>query len=110
MQVHDITWTVESSAYAQIRGLPPEVHQNYQEIKQLLKETVCAYFNASANCDAKTHGISRVGSLPDGGKAIKVRCALPGRAASRSLRVMIGAYCEIREVVILEVEWRRDLE
>lgn len=104
-----IQWNVDAPARAVIRTLPPEVHNNYRDVREALQVKVCAFINSHNSCDGKTNGISAMGSIGDGGKKLKVDLAIPGRGASRSLRVGLAVFCEPRVIHIITVDWRKDL-
>lgn len=104
-----ITWSIVPEARGQIKALPPEVHAHYGEMLTTFKETVCNFINTTQDCDGKALGVSPLGGYGKGGKYLKVRVALFGRGKSGSLRVLVVACCEVKEVVALAADMRKDL-
>lgn len=108
MDVGDISWSVNSTARAQIKDLPPEVHNCYRDLKDAVQQSLCIYISLS-QCAGRAAGVGFIETSADGGKVLKVRCALPGRGMSRSLRVLVVAYCQDKRIVVAHVDMRRDV-
>lgn len=94
----------EASSYVDMLG-----RDAYRLVRNGLKEKMRDYVGAQTQCVGKGYGVSPIGSGSEpGSKLLKVRCALPGRGASRSLRLIIEANCENRTMRIVQIMMRRD--
>lgn len=104
-----VTWEISREVRSEIFGiLPLDAQNDYKCMVRGLRATVCDYINASRRCDAKTNSIACLGGCDGGGKILKVRCPLPGRGASRSLRVTLAVFCEQKRVAVVDASWRRE--
>ena len=103
-----INWRTQRSLQRFLKGLREQLgSQSYRRNVQSLREFLCHYFNAD-DCINKTGSISPIGSTPRGGKKLKVRWGLPGAGKSSSLRLVFVAFCDERQVVLVEGSMRRD--
>lgn len=105
-----VTWEISRSVRSEVFGLlPQDARSDYKCMVRGLRAAVVDYINASNRCDAKTNSISCLGGCDGGGKLLKVRCPLPGRGASRSLRVTLAVFCEAKRVQVVDASWRREM-
>lgn len=105
-----IRWEISRDTRDEIFDLlPPEAQNCYPAMVLGMKERICGYINAHNQCDGKTKGVSVLEGCDGGGKVMKVRCAVPGRGASRSLRVIMAIFCDGKRVLVTGADWRKDL-
>lgn len=108
MEATEITWTLSPEAWEFVRGLPPEVLDQYDMLKSAFKRLICSYINVNGRCDVQALGVSPMGKHVTGGKELKVRLAVPGRGKRGSLRLAVVAFCDDKAVRISDACWRRD--
>lgn len=104
----DVRWEMATGAWSEIGALPVQVRANYKSLVRSFQESVCRFINTVDHCAGKANGISCVGGLPNGGKELKARCAVPGMGKSGGLRIMLAAYCDKSTVRVMSVKMRQD--
>lgn len=109
LQPHEITWTVASDAYAEIRCLgKPLSEAEYTECRVAFQDLFTAYVNTNDCTRELGKTVSPCGSTESGRKLFKVRLGLPGRGKSGALRLAVAADCDEKRVKVLMVRERID--
>ena len=97
---NDGVWQIGGAARLLLEIKEQMTPGQYTEEKLALQEFLCGYFSSGDCNQALGDSISPLKATPKGGKVLKVRWALPGSGKSRSLRLVVVAYCEERRVHI----------
>lgn len=104
----DGRWVVSSNARG-IKDIHDELgNPKYENQKKAIKTFLCGYFSTGECRTKQGQSISPLGATSKGGKALKVRWALPGGGKSGGLRLIVVAYCTEKKVVIAEAFRRKD--
>lgn len=110
--IDEINWRITRTArmlQAPFRSDDLMDHEAFQASKQALKELIVEYINSDGHCHEKMGDtVSPMGAAPDGGKAYKIRWALPGGGRSGGLRIAIVMFCATKTVEVRGMWSRRD--
>jgi hypothetical protein len=103
-----ITWLLTREASVALADIRSQLGEPGYSAQKAAFKVVLAHYFSTTNCNQSAGGISSMGGTTKGGKAFKMRWAIPGRGKSGGLRLALVAYCPVKKVIIGQAFIRKD--